>query len=332
MTTESIKNVKEKPEPMKLNLDATDIKILRAMMNDSRMPITKLAKAARASREVVTYRIKRLEKKGIIKDYVTEIDTEKLGYVGAAVFVALKAEREEEFRRYLESNKNICWVGEQFGIWDFGMSILGRTNQEVDYHFAEMYDKFKDMIIDHRLTMHKRNHYFYEKLFQTKVSMKEKKFIIFVADDNDRKILKELALNSREDYVELVKKVPLSAQAIKNRIRRLEQCGYIKRYSLFLDFSKLGVYQYSIFITNKNLDQRKKLVAYLSNHPEVCFICEYIGDQFLEFGIFVDNPYELRKKIQVIEEAFPDNRIIEVSLQKELVSTAPARIVFEKIS
>ena len=314
---------------MQLPLDRTDKKLLAALMKNARLPITSLAKASGVSREVATYRLKRLEEKGIILNYVTEVNVEKLGYVGAAVFVATKTHRESDFRKFLSESRNICWVGEHVGIWDFGMSILGRNNKEIDVYFSEMYNKFKDFIIDHRFTLHKKNYYFYEKLFGEKSVRKQKRSSQYIADELDKKILQILVTNARVDYVELAKKIPLTAPAIKQRIRQLENSGYIERYSVFLDYSKLNAYQYSIFIINKNIDDRQKLLEYLAEHPDVCFICEYTGDPFMEFGVFVDNPYHLRKVIKVIEESFPDNRIMEISLQKEIVSVAPAKCVFD---
>jgi hypothetical protein len=50
----------------------------------------------------------------------------------------------------------------------------------------------------------------------------------------------------------------------------------------------------------------------------------------MEFGLFVKDPYELRERLQEIEEIFPNNRVIEVSLfQKEFVSVGPPSCVFE---
>jgi len=68
----------------------------------------------------------------------------------------------------------------------------------------------------------------------------------------------------------------------------------------------------------------------LAQHGNVSFIAEYVGDPFIEFGLFVKDPYELREKLQEIEEKFSDNRVIEISLfQKEFVSVGPPSCVFE---
>lgn len=317
-------------------MDAFDKKILAELVQNSRIALSALAKKVNMSRETVSYRIKQLEKRGVILKYVAHVDIGKLGYIGAAVFVATKTHRDKEFRKFLATSPNICWVGEHVGVWDFGMSILGKNSEELDRNFSQLYRTFKDFIIDHRFTLHKKNHYFYEKLFAGKPMRTQARKHASIRtsapvaiDALDKRILRALVEDARADYVGLTRKVPLSAPAIKARIRRLEQAGVIERYSVFLDYAKLSTYQYSIFITNKNLDESPKLLAYLQEHPDVCFICEYIGDPFIEFGVFVDDPYKLRGILQVIEESFPDNRIMEISLQKELVSAAPAACVFE---
>lgn len=313
---------------MKLSIDVVDRKLLASLTKNARIPITILAKSAGISREVAMYRIKRLQEKGIIIGFVTEINFEKLGYLAAAVFVATKTAREKEFRDYLIKSPYISWVGEQVGIWDFGMSIFGKSIEEVNKRFLDLYQAFKDIIIDHRFTLHKKNSFFYEKLFGADIKTYKEPSIKCKADAIDKKILSLLASNARMDYVELSKKINLTSPAIKDRIKRLENAGYIERYTTFIDFSKLDIYQYSIFIVNKEIETRKKLLSYLAKHPDICFIVEYVGDPFLEFGLFVENPYDLRKILRKIENAFPENRVIEISLQKEVVSFNPAECVF----
>jgi hypothetical protein len=58
---------------------------------------------------------------------------------------------------------------------------------------------------------------------------------------------------------------------------------------------------------------------------------EYLGEPFLEFGIFTSNPYELRRILQTIEESHPHNRIKETFLiQKEFLSVGPPPCLFEE--
>lgn len=313
-------------------MDKLDTKIMLRLMGNSRMPLTTLAKQLRASREVLTYRISKLKKEKVIIDFVTEIDIGKLGYVGAAVFVKLKANKAKEFKDFLNKCGFVSWVAELSGVWNFGLSVYGRSNEELDEKFQVIYNKFKEDIVDHRFTLHRNSRFFYEKYFSSipEAERVKKISISHRIDKTDKTILRELAKNSRIDCVELSKRVSITAPAVSKRIRQLERCGYIKKYSIFVDLSKLGLFQYSVFIINKNINAKKQLLSHLSQHPNISFIAEYVGDPFLEFGAIVKDPYDLRLILQQIEESFPDNRIMEVSLfQKEFVSVGPPSCVFE---
>jgi len=311
-------------------LDKLDFKLLAELMKNSRAPVTILAKKLKASREVTTYRMNKLVKEGIILHFITEINIQKLGYVGAAVFVDIRATREKEFRTYLEKNHSVSWVAELSGVWSYGLSIYGKNNEEIDNKFLELYTRFKEDIIDHRITFHKQSHFFYGKYFNEIPIITKEKITTGKIDKIDKKILQALSTNARLDYVELSKRISLTAPAIAQRIKQLEKQGIIQKYSIFIDLMKLGIFQYSIFIVNKKISDQSKLLAYLSEYPQVSFIAEYIGEQFLEFGLFVKNPYELRTHLQKIEESFPDNRVIEISLfHHEFVSVGPPSCVFD---
>ncbi|MGY8868904.1 MAG: Lrp/AsnC family transcriptional regulator [Pseudomonadales bacterium] len=60
-------------------------------------------------------------------------------------------------------------------------------------------------------------------------------------DNINRRILKALQHNARISYAELGKQVHLSAPAVAERIRKLEQDGVISGYSVSVDMDKLGL-------------------------------------------------------------------------------------------
>lgn len=60
-------------------------------------------------------------------------------------------------------------------------------------------------------------------------------------DRTDRRILAELQRNGRISNVELARRVNLSATPCLERVRRLEQAGYIREYVAVLDPHKLDV-------------------------------------------------------------------------------------------
>ena len=104
-------------------MDKLDSKIMLELINNSRIPLTVLAKKLKVSREVLNYRINNLKKEKIIIDFTTEIDIKKLGFIDAAVFIKTKAKRNLEFKEFLSSCGFVSWVAELSGIWNFGLSI-----------------------------------------------------------------------------------------------------------------------------------------------------------------------------------------------------------------
>jgi Lrp/AsnC family transcriptional regulator, leucine-responsive regulatory protein len=59
-------------------------------------------------------------------------------------------------------------------------------------------------------------------------------------DKNDTKIIELLELHSNLSVRDLAKKIGLPATTVYNRIRKLNEKGVIKRYTIDLDYSKLG--------------------------------------------------------------------------------------------
>ncbi|MCK5449444.1 winged helix-turn-helix transcriptional regulator [Candidatus Pacearchaeota archaeon] len=311
-------------------MDKIDNKILVELVKNSRIPYTQLAKRCRVSREVLNYRIKNLKKKEIIHDFFTEIDAVKLGYVSALFFVRIKASREKEFIEYIKKSDFISWAGTHCGLWSLGMAIYGKNNTEIEERFQEIYIKFKEWIVDHRFEFYKTTKFYYEKYFNSTPIKKHEKYKDYKIDPKDKFILKKLSKNSRITSIELSKKINISAPAIIKRIKNLEKSGYILKYSIFVNLSKLNKYQFVFFIQNKNLENRSKLYLYLESHPKVSFLLDYLGDPFIEFGIFVDNPYEVRGIEQEIEETFPENRIIDFFLvQEDFISTGVPPCIFD---
>ena len=315
-------------------LDKIDKKILLALIKNSRSSITSIAKKANISRDVTNYRINRMLKKGIIRDFITQIDTEKLGYTSALLFLSIKADIEKEFIQSINQLDFVSWAGTHLGFWSLGMAIYGKSNNEVEKRVQEIFEKYKYYIINHRFAFYKNTKFFTEKYFGAFVpasfSKSESYKEDYKIDNYDKTILKNLSKNARISSVELSKKIPITPPAISQRISRLKRYGYILKYSVYINVFKIDMYQFIFFITNRKLDDRKKLYHFLESHPKVSLLLDYIGDPFIEFGIFVNDPYQARSILQEIKELFPDNQIIDFFLsQEDFISYGAPNCVFQ---
>jgi DNA-binding Lrp family transcriptional regulator len=101
-------------------------------------------------------------------------------------------------------------------------------------------------------------------------------------DKLDKIILETLQTEGRVTNAELARRVNLSPPAIHARIRRLEECGYIRRYVALLDAEKLG-YDMICFV-NVSLEihtteQIERIRATLLEMPEV-LECHHVTGEF----------------------------------------------------
>ncbi len=76
-------------------LDAIDLKILKALQFDGRMPLAKLGEIVGLSASPCLRRIRILETAGVIARYVAVINQRRVG-LPISVFASIKLERQEE--------------------------------------------------------------------------------------------------------------------------------------------------------------------------------------------------------------------------------------------
>jgi DNA-binding Lrp family transcriptional regulator len=61
-----------------------------------------------------------------------------------------------------------------------------------------------------------------------------------LSDETSNKVLSEYLSDSRQSYREVAKKVGVSSGTVASRVRELEERGIVRRYTLLLDYEKLG--------------------------------------------------------------------------------------------
>jgi Lrp/AsnC family leucine-responsive transcriptional regulator len=87
-------------------------------------------------------------------------------------------------------------------------------------------------------------------------------------DDLGRRLLSELQANARLSYAELGRRVGLTAPAVAERMRRLEESGVITGYRTEIDPSKLG-YPITAFVRVSINGDSTRLARFARELPEV---------------------------------------------------------------
>ena len=116
-------------------LDLNDRKILYELDKNARISFSQLGKKVGLSKEVVNYRIKRLEEKGIISQYHTLINYSKLGVIHFKIclkYNGISSHDEEELYSQLKRIKEVIWIAKCQGKWDCMVSCNVKSFTQLD--------------------------------------------------------------------------------------------------------------------------------------------------------------------------------------------------------
>ncbi len=102
-----------------MELDGTDVKILRILLSNARLSSRQIAKKTGVSIGTVLSRIKKMEQTGIIKEYSAIVDHEKLGYeLTVVIEMTISKGRFQEIAKEIAKVANVCCVYNVTGLTD----------------------------------------------------------------------------------------------------------------------------------------------------------------------------------------------------------------------
>jgi len=102
-----------------MELDGTDVKILRILLSDARLSSRQIAKKTDVSIGTVLSRMKKMEQAGIIKEYSAIVDHEKLGYeLTVIIEMTISKGRLSEIAKKIAKVPNVCCVYNVTGLTD----------------------------------------------------------------------------------------------------------------------------------------------------------------------------------------------------------------------
>jgi len=292
-------------------VDERDLSILYELSLDSRQPFGRIAKKVDMSRQAVSDRVKRLLQNGVIRGFITEVDAKPLGLTKNVVYLELMGatkEKEEEIQKVLLSNPYVCWIDLATGRWNFIFDLYSRDSD----HLAVLIDRLKENVgecLEDLALVSLRNHeHFIYKYFSTERPSERSQLSEKIAlDGRDLVILRHLSENSRCSLSPIARETGLTPEAVSRRINVLVEAGVIRRFTLFVDISKLGyeLYNVQISLTAPNKSDEKGIIEYLTKHPKVSYCEMLITHWNIEFGVFIRHPDELRDVIRELRGAFP---------------------------
>ncbi len=296
-----------------VKLDMKDRRILSLLAEDSRMPLTKIAKNVRLSRDAVNYRIKRLESEGVILKFFPNLDFGKLGFFVFHIFLRLDEtlpERQKELLKYLKAHDNVTSIIEYTDRWDLEVVWLARNLVEFDQLMMQLSENFPLVIQekDKVETIKKYSKKFLPPILDVKMSeeieypIPEKASI----DEKDLAILFQLSDDCRMSTYKIAEAVGLSADAVGYRIKNLLREGVIRNFTVLVNFSMLEYYFYTYTMEMRmfNAKEEAKFKAFLEKNKYIIRSAKTLGGWDLLLYIVVENPRRFHSIIKEIKKAF----------------------------
>ncbi len=120
-------------------LNEKDLEIIKLMRENSRIPYTELAKRVGISDVAVIKRIKKLERRGVIKKYTIIVDPKKLGYNSVSI-VGINVEPEYIFPTisFLKDKEYVKYLALSSGDHTLMAVIWARNGDELAKIFEEI--------------------------------------------------------------------------------------------------------------------------------------------------------------------------------------------------
>ena len=115
-----------------MELNETDRKILKNLLEDARFSSRQIAKNVGVSVGTVLSRIKKLEDEGLIKGYSVLLDHEKLGYELTVITeITVSKGRLVEMENEIAKNPNVCCVYDVTGLTDAVIIAKFKTREDL---------------------------------------------------------------------------------------------------------------------------------------------------------------------------------------------------------
>ncbi len=299
-------------------LDFKDRKILYQLDINSRQSNSEIAKRVGLSKQVVGFRLKRLIKEQVVSFFYSVIDISKLGFTVHKNFLRLQnlsRRKEKELIEFLKTHPNVVWIASCDGMFDLAFGTWAKDMTFLDKTLTELNKKFGNYISERQIATIIKGEYFVRDYLIGKKEPSAYRESFFGAvpspvkmDMYDWKILLHLGQNSRNTAVDIAREINLSADAVGERIRKLEKSGVIRHYNIVPNESKYPFQHYKVLISFRNITEEKEraLREYCRINPNIVYVVKSLGPWEFEIDLEVESAEQFREIIMDVKSKFND--------------------------
>lgn len=130
-------------------IDDLDLKLLRILSKDARKPVVDIVKELKSTVKIITTRIKKLLKNGVINNFRLVVDYDKLGINFYKTFFYIKNPDEKRLKLLLSKlnlNPHVIHNLKVIGEWDLEPEFEFEDKEDFQKTIQSLMDEFSDII------------------------------------------------------------------------------------------------------------------------------------------------------------------------------------------
>ncbi len=121
-----------------------------------------------------------------------------------------------------------------------------------------------------------------------------------ILDERDLQIIKILMGNARTTMTEIAKRIGMTDVAVKKRIKRLEELGVIKKYTIVVDPAKIGYNSVALVGMDAEPESILEVANSLAQREYTKSVSLTTGDHMIMAEIWARDNSDLRKILEEI--------------------------------
>jgi DNA-binding Lrp family transcriptional regulator len=300
-----------------VTIDLKDRKILYELDLDARQSLTQIGKKVGLKKDVVSYRIRRMQDEGVIKNFWTAINTFKLGYNVFRIYITFQYVSQNiknEIITHFMNYKNTWAVKSHKGEVDIAVIVWSKNNYEFYQFWDETLDKYVDYFAKAIVSVFVQAFCYKKSYLLPEISNKTDRELYRLTcgvkpieiDNIDYNLLNEIAVNARIPLIELAEKLDCSSQTINYRLNNLIKSEVIQAFRVNIDFSKIDLQHFKVDIYLKEHKKRRDIWNFLKEKPFFEYLNVSVGWCDLEPEFVVKDVQELDDIFNEIDVKFPN--------------------------
>ena len=289
-------------------LSVKDKKLIQLLIQDSRMPITQLAKKIGISKSAVVQKIDSLEKKGVLVGFVlyTNLNSfdEDMYILDISTHLGVATEKVNEELLKINGIGGVFWYN---SVYNLVIAINGKEPEEI-------IDKIEEIIEIKKFRLRKvRDNWFHPAHLFKEIKDKDIDFkrIKSKADETDRKIIDHLYNNPIATFAEIYEKTKLAPQTIKKHLEKMEKNGAILRFSILPNPWLCGKEVAGVSFMIKGKKETEKVLKHLIQIPQTNNIWECDSEWNINVVFWVDEQIEVNK---ILNEVYKNFKILDTEI------------------